>query len=40
MIEIRLFLLIWFILDAILVISSKSYRKDRIDYLINLDKKD
>lgn len=38
--EIKLFLLLWFIIDAILVVSSKTYRKDRIDYLISLDKKD
>lgn len=37
--ELSLFLLVWFIFDAILVISSKSYRKDRIDYLTSLDKK-
>lgn len=38
--ELIIFLLLWFLIDAILVVSSKLYRKDRIDYLINLDKRD
>ena len=32
-------LLIWFIADTLLLIFSKTYRKERINYLINLDKK-
>lgn len=32
-------LLIWFIADTLLLIFSKTYRKERINYLINLGEK-
>lgn len=34
------FLFYWFFLDAVFLILSKKHRQERIDYLINLDKKD